>query len=138
MYDTGSGYLTTTSTVCDVCDTQYFDPLDSTSGGVISNKPKILRYGSATLAGLMVRDRVCLLNEEPLAVCADDFEFLVMTKAKGLNGNDGILGLSPPDSDNGPSYMEALYKQGKIDEEVATFWINNEDIQSAVAFGGIP
>ena len=76
----------------------------------------------------MVRDRVCLLNDEPLEVCADDFEFLVVTKAKGLNGNDGILGLSPANKANGPSYMQALYNQGNIDEEVATFWINDEDI----------
>ena len=33
----------------------------------------------------------------------------------GLEGIDGILGLSPPDeSKNGPSYMKALYRQGVI------------------------
>ena len=61
-------------------------------------------------------------------MCADNFEFLAMTKSKGLNGNDGILGFSPADESNGPSYMRALYDQGKIDEEVATFWINDEGI----------
>ena len=110
VYDTGSGYLTVTSTACDVCDSQYFSPGISESGRALGLKPKVLRYGSATLAGVMVADRVCLSDEEPLDVCADDFEFLVMTKSKGLNGNDGILGLSPINKANGPSFMDALYK----------------------------
>ena len=86
----------------------------------------------------MVADRVCLSDEEPLDICADDFEFLVMTKSKGLNGNDGILGLSPINKANGPSFMNALYKQDKIDKEVVTFWINKEEIESTVTIGGLP
>ena len=86
----------------------------------------------------MVADRVCLSDEEPLDICADDFEFLVMTKSKGLNGNDGILGLSPINKANGPSFMNALYQQDKIDKEVVTFWINQEEIESTVTIGGVP
>ena len=52
--------MTVTSTACDVCDSQYFSPGISTSGRALSLKPKVLRYGSATLAGIMVADRVCL------------------------------------------------------------------------------
>ena len=138
VYDTGSGYLVTTSSDCDLCDSQYFDPSLSTSGSVVSSSPKILRYGSATVFGTIVNDRVCLEHDEPLDMCAESFEFLVMTKSKGLNGNDGILGLSPPDKANRPSYIQALYNQGNIDDEVATFWINDEDIQSTVVIGGVP
>ena len=110
IQDPDKKYIGGDSTACDVCDSQYFSPGLSESGRALGLKPKVLRYGSATLAGVMVADRVCLSDEEPLEVCADDFDFLVMTKSKGLNGNDGILGLSPVNKANGPSFMEALKK----------------------------
>ena len=44
-------------------------------------------------------------------MCVADFEFYVITSQTGLNGNDGILGLSPAnEGQNGPSYMKALYQ----------------------------
>ena len=52
-----------------------------------------------------------------MEVCVKDFEFYVITDEDGLNGNDGILGLSPiHESQNGPSYVKELYEQGEIDE----------------------
>ena len=86
----------------------------------------------------MGTDLVCLDTDEQ--VCVSDFEFFVIKSASGLNGNDGILGLSPPnESQNGPSYIKALYKQGTIDEEVATFWLNSYgEENSMVTFGGKP
>ena len=75
-------------------------------------------------------------------MCVADFEFFVITNQTGLNHNDGILGLSPAhESQNGPSYIKALYEQGIIDEEVATFWLNfytPDDIEkSIVTLGGV-
>ena len=69
-----------------------------------------------------------------------DFEFFVITNASGLNGNDGILGLSPPNEyQNGPSYIKALYKQGTIEQEIATFWLNSYgQADSYVTLGGVP
>ena len=56
----------------------------------------------------MGRDRVCL--DEGGELCVHDFDFFVITSADGLNGNDGILGLSPPhEAQNGPSLIKALY-----------------------------
>ena len=61
----------------------------------------------------MVTDVTCLDTTEKM--CAEDFEFYAITEETGLEGIDGILGLSPPDeSKNGPSYMKALYRQGVI------------------------
>jgi len=46
----------------------------------------------------------------------------MISKQKGLSASiNGILGLSPAVSDNGPSYIGALYKQGKISKEVVSF-----------------
>ena len=59
----------------------------------------------------------------------------------GLNGQDGILGLSPAnEAQNGPSFMKALVQQGIIDEPIATFWLNYylTSQNSFVVFGGVP
>ena len=95
IYDTGSGYLTTTSSACSNCHTQYYDPSTSTSARVKSSKSKTLDYGSASLVGYLGTDEVCLDTSSEM--CVSGFEFFVITSATGLNGNDGILGLSPPD-----------------------------------------
>ena len=81
VYDTGSGYLTTTSTVCNNCGTQYYDPAVSDSAEVVSEASKKLEYGSATLVGYMGSDEVCV-NEQ---TCVDDFEFFVITSS-GFTG----------------------------------------------------
>ena len=53
----------------------------------------------------MYWDQVCLSD----TMCVPQFEFLMITYQSGLNGADGILGLSPANqSQNGPSYMAAL------------------------------
>jgi hypothetical protein len=94
VYDTGSGYLTTTSTGCSTCITsQYYSPSTSTTAGVKSSNSMTLSYGSATLTGYLGTDQVCLNTD----MCVSNFEFLVVTKQSGLNGSSGILGLSPAD-----------------------------------------
>lgn len=136
VYDTGSGYLTTTSTSCSSCGTAYYDPSKSETADVVSSATKQLDYGSASLTGYMGSDQVCLSED----MCVQGFDFFVITNQSGLTDYDGILGLSPPDeSQNGPSYMKQLYKQGVIDKEVATFWLNYYgDADSYVTFGGKP
>ena len=97
-----------------------------------------LNYGSASLKGHMDSDVTCL--DRAGANCADDFEFYVITESDGLDGMDGILGLSPiNEAQNGPSYLNALYTQGVISEETATFWLNwADEALSYVTFGGMP
>jgi len=50
-----------------------------------------------------------------------DFGFFLIKWETGLSGLDGILGLSPAASGNGPSFVEALYDAGVIAEKVVTF-----------------
>ena len=67
-----------------------------------------LNYGSASLEGHMASDVTCLDTSGD--TCAESFEFYVITKSDGLDGMDGILGLSPiNEAQNGPSYLSALY-----------------------------
>ena len=54
---------------------------------------KKLDYGSASLKGTLETDNVCLDTTGDM--CVSDFEFFMITQQTGLNGNDGILGLSP-------------------------------------------
>ena len=86
----------------------------------------------------MASDVTCL--DTSGETCAESFEFYVITKSEGLDGMDGILGLSPiNEAQNGPSYLSALYTQGVIEEETATFWLNwYDEAESYVTFGGMP
>ena len=70
----------------------------STTSKVVSNDTDVLTYGSATLYGNYMKDNVCLdlIND----ICAKDFTFFEITRAKGLKGLDGILGFSPDNMTN--------------------------------------
>jgi hypothetical protein len=46
----------------------------------------------------------------------DNFNFMGITNQMGLNFEDGILGLSPNSSYNGPSFVGRLKDQGVIDK----------------------
>ena len=142
IYDTGSGYLTTTTTACSYtsgCSTTYYDQeLSSTAATVQPQTERTLVYGSAELRGFDGTDVVCLSSDADQSLCATDFQFFLITYAHGLNGVDGILGMSPSDPANGPSLMQALYDQGKIPDAVATFVINDPEQQSSVTLGGVP
>lgn len=39
-----------------------------------------------------------------------------ISEATGLNGIDGILGLGPNESGNGPSFVNSLYTSNSISE----------------------
>lgn len=49
----------------------------------------------------------------------------MISSATGLSGINGILGLSPADKDNGPSYMKALQKSNDISEYKVSFQLNH-------------
>ena len=77
IYDTGSGYLTTTTTECSNCSPQYYDMSASTSRVVTNSTTFELSYGSADLQGYMVNDLACLDTSE--SICADSFSFYAIT-----------------------------------------------------------
>jgi hypothetical protein len=43
----------------------------------------------------------------------------------GLEGLDGILGLSPDYPENGPSFMSSLKEAGLIDNKIVSFFLGN-------------
>lgn len=49
---------------------------------------------------------------------------------------NGILGLAPDEPNTGNSFIGAMRDQELIDEEIATFWLNDKSIGSKVTFGG--
>ena len=80
VYDTGSGYLTTTSNECTYCVSQYYDVKGSSTArrSSLESKKKELDYGSATLVGYLGQDHVCLSKDS--SICVQDFDFFVMTE----------------------------------------------------------
>ena len=55
-------------------------------------------------------DNVCILENEA-NTCVAGFNFFIITSQSGLDDLDGILGLSPPVSGNGPSFYFNLMQQ---------------------------
>ena len=75
--------------------------------------------------------------------CIDDFEFLAITHQSRFE-YQGVFGISPSNLTNeGPSYLQALKTQGKIDSAMISFSLGHhsklhqEDFPSYVIFGGI-
>jgi hypothetical protein len=103
------------------------------------------RYGSADLTGIHYMDTVCLHHQSGgkniTGSCIDEFDFMAISRAVGLNaGIDGILGLGPNYS-NGPSFLMAMYEDEVIDEAIISFSLgynNGGSIQqeSYMMFGG--
>ena len=111
IYDTGSGFLTIPSISCVTCNVtfRYSSALSSTSNqNYTGYSNTLLRYGSASLTGYMMADRVCLSDYSDLQTCVSNFGFFLITKQTGLGAYNGILGLSPNAGQNGPSYVGAL------------------------------
>jgi hypothetical protein len=59
------------------------------------------------LTGFMSRDKVCIEQDDENS-CVSDFDFFQITNQTNLGDLDGVLGLAPPTTTNGPSFMSAL------------------------------
>mmetsp|Transcript_1028 Transcript_1028/g.674 ORF Transcript_1028/g.674 Transcript_1028/m.674 type:complete len:211 (+) Transcript_1028:278-910(+) len=138
IYDTGSGYLTVTGVNCTSCSSgyKYYDPSTSESATGAESSSYQLKYGSATLHGYLMSDNVCL-DPDQSDTCSDPFQFFYIMSESGLDNLDGILGLSPDVTSNGPSFMGSLMDQNKIDDPVASFHLELNPTQSEVMIGGI-
>ena len=68
--------------------------------------------------------------------CASDFNFMGITNQQGLDTADGILGLSPPTSNQGPSFVGSLKDQGIIDSTMISFYLTKSSTGSKFSFGG--
>lgn len=69
-------------------------------------------------------------------MCLSSFQFLGILMQDGLDDLDGILGLSPDVSQNGPSFIKSLKGASIINQKIASFFIGNLNQQSTVLFGG--
>ena len=69
----------------------------------------------------MVTDTVCLSEE----LCATEVDFFAI-KQGFRQSNDGIFGLAPRDSDEGPSLIKTMKTQGLIEKDMSSLWINED------------
>lgn len=92
-----------------------------------------LNYGSASLKGKMLEDKVCL---DPVGLrCASKVSFLALYDAQGLGAFDGILGLSNHHSESkkGMNFVQQLKESGVIKNALVSFDVNQN--QSIALFG---
>lgn len=116
-----------------------------------------LSYGSADLQGFKYKDTVCLnpVNVDDLSqvndvvlkknFCMRHFRFQAVVESTGLDGCDGILGLSPRDFGK-HSLLADLKREGLIDRTIVSFsnaFHNTTfkakyhmDLESYMVFGG--
>ena len=141
---TMSSYLSVTTKECTNCGTQYYDRSKSEDADFPDETPENLKNRTIGTAhfeeGYLGTDKVCFPRSEDADICAYDVEFFAVTSFGGWNitKRDGLVGLAPVDENEGPSYIENLYDQGKIESKVATLWLNEEGVQSTLTLGGIP
>lgn len=95
----------------------------------------LIQYGSATLQGLTAIDTACI-GVGGTSCVSSNYQFLAISYETGLNNMDGILGLSPDNGSNGPSYVSYLRNAGLIDQRMLGFFIGDKAYQSTVMFGG--
>ena len=77
VFDTGSDWLTVESNDCDNCLGDNFDIGKSDKFKYVSESNLPLTYGSATLDGNRVTDKVCFTQDD--SVCLDSFEWYLIT-----------------------------------------------------------
>ena len=137
VYDTGSDWLVVgNAEECVTCDSTPYDSSDVKSFKPIENSDMELTYGSAYVMGFMATDNVC--SKEDTKSCAN-MKFLSATYVEGLDGIDGIAGMSTGLSDwsEGPRFIEELYSAGKINEPVFAFYLAGTEEQSYLDVGVI-
>ena len=101
----------------------------STSARLERNVAFPLSYGSADLDGFRYKDTVCLSpmktnssdnKELKNHFCVRNFKLQAVMESKGLDGIDGILGLSPRDYGK-RSLLSELKRAGHIDRTIVSF-----------------
>lgn len=134
VFDTGSGWLTVATQLCEECNGGgKYDYTKSSTSKILDNGPEDLYYGSAHLTGKYISDTACVAGD-----CVKGFEFFGITKETGLQGVDGILGLSPDMIGNGPSFFDALDQSGLTNgNHYFGYFIGDESQTSEIFFGGV-
>lgn len=137
VYDTGSAWLTLKGDECTGCDANVYDTTTSSSFAKITNSDTVLTYGSASVTGYKATDDVCIANSAP--TCVLDYEWVVGVEVTGLDGRDGILGMSTGlytgVSSPETLLIQALADDGIITDPVFGFSLFGTETQSFVDIG---
>ena len=64
IFDTGSDWMTVESASCGNCHGMNFDSDSSETFKLVGDSASLREYGSATLKGIEVKDKVCLLKDK--------------------------------------------------------------------------
>ena len=64
IFDTGSDWMTVESASCGNCHGINFDSDSSETFKLVGDSASLREYGSATLKGIEVKDKVCLLKDK--------------------------------------------------------------------------
>lgn len=119
VYDTGSSWLTVPLGECSTCTGHKH--YDYKASGDEEGKAFALNYGSASLNCLLIKDFVCIQDRK-----CSLFDFCGITKQTGIQGFDGILGLSPEDARAGPLLIKSLYDSGVIEKKEFAFYLSHK------------
>ena len=83
VYDTGSSWLSVTSSMCSNCPIKSYDLKKTTTEVTVDYKLEHEYYGRAEILGQMVTDTVCLVNladDTDRNTCVKEFPFLAITE----------------------------------------------------------
>jgi hypothetical protein len=122
--DTGSDWLIVQSSGCSSCTGETWDQAASSTYATDSTT-MTLSYGSASVSGLDATDDFYL--DADMTFGALDFEFMLITKQKGISPSGGIMGFSR-DYDfgteaAGPLFYYGLYNSSMITAKIfATYY----------------
>jgi len=139
LFDTGSSNLWVPASNCTNCASGHsqYDPTASSSfhpnGTAFS-----IQYGTGSMKGFVVHDMV------KLGPVQTDVDFACATNEPGRTFQaakfDGLMGLAFPtiSVDGVVPVMQKLYKDGKLDDPVFAFYLNDDDNKKGeLTLGGI-
>ena len=130
-FDTGSSYTVVTSDICQRCHSKIYRPGTSDLEENLGTQwaIDISQAGQdVNLKVMAFTDLVCLGDGQEF--CADDFKFYPIYEEQGLSPHeDGIIGIAPKQtqqkrSKDGPSFIDTLKKQGKIQRAVVSLFVS--------------
>lgn len=138
VYDTGSDWLVVEAKNCTTCLNNTFDSILSSTDVRVDLDWVEHLYGSAALYGFDLKDRVSLDLASTTKI--DQFEFFEIMEQRGLMANvDGILGMSrkmfTSEYETGPLFIDALFNNSMITENMFSFYMAKENEDSYVDIG---
>jgi hypothetical protein len=108
---------------CPQCTGATFDEWASTSFVNSSVADQVRYVDGDYVIGLKVRDALSVDMDEYFSV--SNFTFLIGHATQGFEQEDGLIGLSRPRFSQYEQFVEKLFAQGKIDNDLFAFYMAN-------------